>query len=336
MNYYARGRSIMLQKETPKAPISTTIASIIAIIVNFFIKIFPQLISSLMLAIKAILAGSGANNGTGDPTFDKAIDICGYAYDPNQDIFYSKMDAWQRDFGYCRLYDETASPMGMVIDCEPIYFVYSGKRWLIEMWKGQYDLTTGGEVGVYTTEGPDLNIENVFNGTFYNCASSADMLNMSYSLKKNDEILFTRKDKHWWLTGFKLGEFAQPSELSMDIDITLKDQEMCTIFVKALEEIGYTEDEMVTNSNTVSIKFVHPHTAQPVTRTPETDSIIQSKNELLCDKYQEITKPYTNFPDKIKAIEEQSPDIYDKMVSIGKPKQLYERYDTIQKYLNNK
>ena len=158
MNIDTRGRSIMLQKETKKASASTTIASIFAIIINFFIKIFPQLLSSLMLAIKAAFAGNGANNGTGDATFDKAIDICGYAYDPNQDIFYSKMDAWQRDFGYCRLYDETASPMGMVIDCEPIYFVYSGKRWLIEMWKGQYDLTTGGEVGVYTTEvgPPDL------------------------------------------------------------------------------------------------------------------------------------------------------------------------------------
>ena len=32
-----------------------------------------------------------------------------------------------------------------IIDCEPIYFSYGGKRWLIELWKGQYALTTGAE-----------------------------------------------------------------------------------------------------------------------------------------------------------------------------------------------
>ena len=29
----------------------------------------------------------------------------GFKYDPYQDIFYSLMYAWQRDYGYCRLYD---------------------------------------------------------------------------------------------------------------------------------------------------------------------------------------------------------------------------------------
>ena len=93
------------------------------------------------------------------------IESAGYSYDPVQEIFYSNMYSWQRDMGYCRLYDEASAPLNMIIDCEPIYFEYGNKRWMIEFWKGQYGMTAGGEIGVYTTEGPDLSIPGIFNGT---------------------------------------------------------------------------------------------------------------------------------------------------------------------------
>ena len=41
----------------------------------------------------------------------------GYDYDWQQDVFYSVRNPWQKQFGYCRLYDESAAPLGMVIDC---------------------------------------------------------------------------------------------------------------------------------------------------------------------------------------------------------------------------
>src|SRR5665647_1009964 len=77
--------------------------------------------------------------GTGSDELDKAIEIAGYSYDQKQDIFYSTMDPWQRDIGYCRLYDELAAPLGMITDCEPIHFEYLEKKWMIGFWKGQYD-----------------------------------------------------------------------------------------------------------------------------------------------------------------------------------------------------
>ena len=58
--------------------------------------------------------------------FEK-IDLAGYHYDPYQDIFYTKIDAWQREMGYFRLYDEAAAPLNMIIDCEPIYINYGAK-----------------------------------------------------------------------------------------------------------------------------------------------------------------------------------------------------------------
>ena len=261
--------------------------------------------------------------GTGNDELDKAIELSGYSYDPKQDIFYSKMNPWQRNVGYCRLYDEAAAPLGMIIDCEPIYFEYREKKWMIGLWKGQYDLVTGCEIGVYT-EAHDLNIPSVFSGTFYDSVSNTDLLQMSFVLKKNGNTLFTREGKHWWLTGFKLGEFSEPSELTMDIKITLDNVIMRDAFVFGLGNAGYSDDELTINDNTVSFIFDTPKTPQPITRTPETDWLIQRKNELLCNEYQDITGTSGNIQDKIKAIEEQAPEMYKKIMKIGKTKQLYE------------
>lgn len=313
------------------------LVSIIAIGSILFTQMYtnvPRWLSNIASVLKSMFFNGKAIKITGIETLDEAIEAAGYSYDSKQDIFYSNMDGWQRSVGYCRLYDESAAPMGMIIDCEPIYFSYGGKRWLIELWKGQYDLTTGCEIGVYTTQVPDLNIAGVFKGPFFECASNTDRLLISYSLKKKGRTLFTRKDKHWWLTGFKLGEFSEPSELTMDLKITLKDRKMRDEFVQGLKDAGYLEDEIIINGNTVALEFDKTRTPQPITRTKETDWIIQRKNELMCGKYQEITGPYDNFPDKIKAIQEQAPELFEEIINIGKNEKVFKSYKKIKKYLD--
>jgi len=280
------------------------------------------------------LTGIGARKRTDDELYE-IIKSAGYSYDTEQDIFYSNLDSWQREMGYCRLYDEAAAPLNMIIDCEPIYFEYEGKRWMIEFWKGQYGMTTGGEIGVYTAEGPDLDIPGLFNGTFYNCASNTDLLYMAYSLVKNGKVLLTRNDKHWWLTGFKLGEFSEPSELTMYLTIALKNTVMRNAFIQGLKDAGYSEDEIFIDKTIVGLIFKEPRTPQPITRIAGTDWLIQRKNELLCNKYQEITAQYDRFPDKMKAIRKQAPEIYDTILNgIGKTKQLFEVFEKIKEYLS--
>lgn len=263
----------------------------------------------------------------------ESINRAGYAYDPYQDIFYSIIEAWQRDMGYCRLYDEAAAPLNMIIDCEPIYFEYDGEKWLIEFWKGQYALTTGCEIGIYKTDGTDLKIPGIFNGTFYESVRDEEFLLMSFSLKKNGKKLFTRKDKHWWLTGFKLGEFSEPEELTMELNITLKNDAMRDAFIKGLKEAGYTKDEIIISNNTVSIEFKEPLTPQPISRIAATDWLIQRKNKLLCDKYQDVTKGYDDFPDKMMGIQKNAPDIFDRVLDIGKGKEIFKDFKIIKKYL---
>lgn len=258
----------------------------------------------------------------------------GFAYDPYQDIFFSLMYPWQRELGYCRLYDEASATLSMIIDCEPIRFEYNGRRWMIEFWKGQYGMNTGGEVGIYYTTGPDLNIPGIFNGTFYYCVKDEDCINMSYIFKKNGNILFTRTGYHWWLTGFKLGEFSKPSELSMDITLDLYDRRMANAFVDALAKAGYGKHEYLVQGHRVIVRFDKPHTKQPLTRNALTEFVMQRNNESLCDSYQLLTETYSDTPDKLEIVRKESPSMYGQILNLGKPKAVFDSYNTIRRYLN--
>ena len=112
------------------------------------------------------------------------LEETGFAYELKGDYFYSLMDCWQRETGYCRLYDEAAPLFNMIMDCEPVTFFYAGKRWLIELWKGQYGITTGAEIGVYHTAREDMDTDK-FKGTFYEAIQDNEMLKMSYVLRRN-------------------------------------------------------------------------------------------------------------------------------------------------------
>lgn len=257
----------------------------------------------------------------------------GFAYEPYQDIFYSLMNPWQRELGYCRLYDEACPLLSMIIDCEPIYFDYNGRKWLIEFWKGQYGMNTGAEIGIYYTTGPNFNIPGVFNGTFYYCVKDEDCINMSFALRKNNNLLFTRSGYHWWLTGFKLGEFSYPKELSMDITLDLYDRKMAMIFAEALKRAGYKEHEFVVQGRRVSVHFNKPHTPQPLTRTGFTEFIMQRNNENLCNSYNYLTQSYPDTIDKLELVRNESPRMYNQILNFGKPKAVYDAYQKLKDYL---
>lgn len=234
----------------------------------------------------------------------------GYAYDWKQDIFYTPHDPWQKQFGYCRLYDEAAPAMAMVIDSEPIQFEYDGKRWLIELWKGQYGITTGCEIGVYYTTEPDVEIPGVFTGPLYFGASDEEHLIMFCFLQKNGTGLFSRTGTHWWLTGFVLGEFSEPEELTMIALITLKNEGMCAAFIKALQGLGYSDQEYTLRGTTVVINFSKPHSKQPVTRYSPISRAAQMMNKFNCELYKFFTANMENMYDSLKTIRQKSPVLY--------------------------
>lgn len=266
---------------------------------------------------------------------NEEIKPLGFAYDPYQDIFYSLMDPWQRKLGYCRLYDEACAALSMIIDCEPITFEYDGRKWLIEFWKGQYGMNTGAEVGIYYTNKPNLNIPGVFSGNFYFCPGDDECINMSFVFRKNGNLLFTRSGYHWWLTGFKLGEYSKPSELSMEIILELYDKKMAAAFVEALKREGYTENEYQVQLNKVKVYYDKPHTKQPLTRTVFTDYIMQRNNEALCNTYNFLTRSYTDTLDKLEILRNENSFIYNRALSLGKPKEVFEIFNKIKDYLDS-
>lgn len=305
------------------------ILSALAAVIVVFYLVKPDQFKRMITSFKNFFKGKKLPWFNNDPQFEKALEDTGFAYDQQQDIFYSTMDAWQKDYGYCQLYDDACAPMSMIVDCEPIRFEYAGKRWLIQFWKGQYGMTTGCEVGVYNTDEPDVDIQGLFKGPVYSCASYADQLHISFVLYKKGKPIFSREDRHWWLTGYKLGEFSEPYDLSADISITLKDNSMLSAFVEAMEALGYGGDEFTVDDLTVHVFYKKPHSPQPVTRTPPTDWISQRKNELLCNAYNRLVKPYINMNDKLKTVYKFAPGMYENILDFRKNKELFEVYKAV-------
>jgi hypothetical protein len=208
------------------------------------------------------------------------VDLAGFAYDPDQDIIYSRMDALQRQFGYAYSFDKFALLMAADIDCEPIFFEYGDAMWMIELWKGQYGLETGCEVGVYLRPNsgnpiyyPALDAAigsgrteidpDVTHARFFACAAADQMLDISLSLThKTLGHLFSRsKQKHWWLTGFKWGVYSQPDELSMAVTIGFPTPQMAAAFSAALQAMGH--QPVPGDDNSVSFVLDEPKAVQP-------------------------------------------------------------------------
>lgn len=237
----------------------------------------------------------------------------GFAYDMKKDIFYSLEDAWQRKMGYGKIYDEMAPSMNMVIDCEPIYFEYDDRLFLIELWKGQYGITTGAEIGIYTAEQQAKERDQVF----YHAAAEADQLLMNITLWKNGRKLFQRGKMHWWLTGFRLGEFSYPGELMMEVSVSFVEPEMLDAFVRGCYRAGYLPDDLHIWCNRVEFRFGVPRTKQPVKRKCR-KRLAQWQNRLNCRIYCRVTRCFDRTIDKVDYLLQAYPGIFRLILKKGR------------------
>jgi hypothetical protein len=146
---------------------------------------------------------------------------------------------------------------------------------------------------------------------------------MSFVARKNGEIILAHRDRHWWLTGFKLGEFSDPSDITMSISITLKDNEMLDAFLEGMYKLGYKPGDVNVHNTTVQFLFDKPRSKQPATRTRITDKIAQSRNKAFCDLYQELTRGATDMNEKFKLLYEKNPALYKQALKLGKSKTLF-------------
>ncbi len=266
-------------------------------------------------------------------TINDGLDEYGFYFESSADIISAKMYCWQRDMGYCKLYDELAPSLNMIIDCEPIYFDYDERRWLIEFWKGQYGMTTGGEVGIYVTDKEDIDIPGVFSGPFYECVTDEERLDMRFTLRKEKKRLFQRQEHHWWLTGFDVGDFSKPSNLSMQINLKFPNSQMKKKFIDGLKKAGYKDDDYKSMNKSVYINFDTPKSKQSKKSYKIVLQFIQLMNKTYCGLYNFLTRDFDRTIDKIYFLCLYYPILF-KILSRDKELQKIQKaYKTIQSYL---
>ncbi len=258
---------------------------------------------------------------------NRDLEPTGFAYDPSGDYFYSLMNCWQREMGYCRLYDEAAPFFNMIMDCEPITFSYGGKRWLIELWKGQYGITSGAEIGIYNTAKDDI-LHEKFTGTFYEPISEKERLPMSFVLKRHGRTILERRNVHWWLTGFILGKFSSQKSLTMIVMIDFPNIEMRDAFVHSLRELGYRRREFRIMGTMVEIKYTKPHSTQHSNKLQK--GLVQSVNKNNCRIYRQATKKYPDTLDKLEYIKAVMPELYEIFIHSIYAKGLYDAFGWIK------
>ncbi|MDR0812442.1 MAG: DUF4474 domain-containing protein [Oscillospiraceae bacterium] len=242
----------------------------------------------------------------------------GYGYDEEKNLFYTLVHAWQRKYGYCRLYDEACGPSGMIIHCEPFYFESGGEQFMLELWKGQYGMTTGCEIGLYRDSGKQL-----LSSPWFESVRDDEMVLMDMTLYKNGKILFQRAQRHWWLTGFLLAEFSKLKELSLSATIQFNSEEMALAFWQSAAQTGYGEHELAINGGTVWIYFAKPKTKQPVTNIKPLVDFTQAKNKLLCQGFREISGGRTDMYEILADVKQNYPDFFESLMQIGRSAEGY-------------
>lgn len=196
-----------------------------------------------------------------------------YKYSYRDDYFYvNSPKAWQKHFGFNKMYDLVAPYFLMEYDYARVHFEYEGKDWMIQMWKGQYGMVFyGGEIGVYLKDHSDKE-DTAF--TTYKCADEENWLVMQTNLYHDKKLngnyvheFSTPKEKTWWSTGFKPGHLLieEPAkELRLTGTITLKDKEMTKAFAEGLKECGFNQvknessldiDSFCVKNNTVTYSW---------------------------------------------------------------------------------
>lgn len=238
----------------------------------------------------------------------------GFEYRLSQDIFTSRTDAWQKDYGYGSVYDRYASFFHMIFDCEPVYFDYEGSTWLLEFWKGQYGITTGAEIGIYKADGIVPCEKRKY--TLFQTAPSDRLPVFSFTLLRNGLPVCRRCQTHWWLTSFLLGVYSKPEMLTMKISITFPTEAMCNAFLGGLIHAGYDCADIYVSCSSVFFTFSAPHDTHFGFWQRCHRHFVQCKNRLLIWLFYKCTKPFCHTLDRLLLLYEYLPFLFRYLLKV--------------------
>lgn len=233
---------------------------------------------------------------------NQLIHPLGYKYLPGQDIICSAFDAWQRNFGYTQSYDCFAPLFHMVLDCEPVYFDYDNRTWLVEFWKGQYGINTGGEIGIYCADSivPPENRNRELFHTIPDEVIPHFSINLRRTANQKEQEIAALSMPHWWLAAFCMGCFSHPKDLCADFCIVFSDCGMLHAFANALIRLGYDPCCLQICGSQICFSFKEPVTPVPCGfLTKPIRCLAQWNNHLLCCLFLLITRPFCCTVDRL-------------------------------------
>lgn len=241
------------------------------------------------------------------------IEPFGYTYLSVQNLFSTRIDARQRKFGYCTLYDRAAYHLNMNFDCLPVYFNYQEKTWLITFRKGQYGISTCGEIGVYYAD--RILEEKELTKTLFHSVENEDMIYLSLSLLIGDKVIGRLNGKHWWLTAFSMGHFNNPHDLTLYAALVFSNHGMAEAFIEGLIHTGFSPSDFNIYGNTVTLVFAHSPTLKGFFRLLQS-KMGQWQNSFFCKLYLFITKSYDSSIDKLLYLYYYLPFAFHRMLPI--------------------
>lgn len=235
---------------------------------------------------------------------DEILEPFGYYYVCGQDLISTRNDAWQRQAGYTAFFDRAALALYMVFDELPIYFDYRGRTWLIELWKGQYGINAGAEVGIYHAD--RLLAPEEYATAHFQAVSDSERLPVTFDLFHGEKLLATMSHTTWWLTAFLVGMFTKPSHLTLEVTIGFPCLEMQNQFLEALDRIS-RENESLQFSCCCHGMQTHIRYSCGCPASPEHVSWfrrlqvcwVQLCNRFMCRMYRRITRPFDCTLDRI-------------------------------------
>lgn len=249
-----------------------------------------------------ILKVNALNTDEKEDTLNKLGESFGYAYDSRQDIFVSRHDAPQRLFGYTSAYDLSAPYFSMIFDYETIYFNYSNRTWLVEMWKGQYGINSGCELGIYYAD--KIVPPEQYDTTLFQAVEDSDMLlislklNRHLSLKETGYTLLGQtRNYHWWPTIFKMGTFSKPEQLFVNTSIRFKDYAMLRSFMESFTETLPATLYKI-NGRTVYFTFSRSFRSYSIFKKMVRRTALAACH-MFCNWFNYLTRPFSDSGDKL-------------------------------------
>lgn len=271
-----------------------------------FPTLFILLITIIILLLhyrkrNAIQKVSSLSPDQKDTLLDTLAKPVGYGYDSQQDLFIARKDAPQKIFGYTTLFDLFAPYFNMIFDYETIYFDYNGRTWLIEMWKGQYGINTGCELGIYYAD--KIVSPKDYSTAHFKSVAEKDILDISLELnriplpKSPYHTIGKEQNQHWWLTMFKMGLFTKPYDLLVNTAIRFKDRYMLYSFLNSFEKTLPHVPYKI-NNLTVRFSFFQSNRSYSVFKK-FVRRMALTFCHFYCIVFNHLTRPFENTGDKL-------------------------------------